>query len=374
MKVWFRRLHLVLALLSGLFLVSLSISGGLLLYAKDIQAWINPQYWLVEDKPNPLKKAYLPLSELVERIENKTQQKVLIIEEASQINHSWQARLVNKKYLNINPYTGEILLEHRFYDTFYGFVMSWHRWLLYTDEQGKTPMKVWMSIASLILIIEIVFGVYLWLKPKHRLKRLKVRWRAKNRVLLHQLHGTLGVLFALPLILIAFTGMTFQWQAQTKAIVQWLTLGQVEQLTFKGKVSDSKNNYQLDKAYMNAKSALADGSVYRIYLPKTDQQPLALRMKMPQESHGYSWSWANPYSGEVLSTFNAGKASWTTQVWNFRYKFHIGEFIGWPVKVLWLLISASPVFFVFTGIYLWLKRVKVRQHQQVRENLKRAKR
>ena len=360
MKIWLRRIHLVLALLSGLFLVSLSVSGGLLLYAKDIQAWINPQYWLVETEPNQSKQAYLSLSELVERIENQTQQKVHIIERAEQTNHSWQARLANKNYLNINPYTGEILLRHRFYDTFYGFVMSWHRWLLYTDEQGKTPMKVWMSIASLLLIFEVVLGVYLWLKPKHRLKRLKVRWRAKNRVLLHQLHGTLGILLAVPLMLIAFTGMTFQWPEQTKAVVQWLTFGEVEQHTFNEKVKVANNNFQLDSAYVKASSALANGSVYRIYLPKSNEQPLALRMKMPNESHGYSWSWSNPYSGQVLATFNAGEASWTTQVWNFRYKFHIGEFIGWPIKILWLFISILPVFFVVSGTYLWLKRFRLK--------------
>ncbi|NQY88153.1 MAG: hypothetical protein HRT51_10475 [Colwellia sp.] len=45
---------------------------------------------------------------------------------------------------------------------------------------------------------------------------------------------------------------------------------------------------QLDKAYKVVKAALADGKVYRIYLPDTTGSPLALRMKIPNKSHAYS--------------------------------------------------------------------------------------
>jgi len=113
---------------------------------------------------------------------------------------------------------------------------------------------------------------------------------------------------------------------------------------------------QLNKAYKVAKAALADGEVYQIYLPDITGSPLALRIKMPNESHAYRWSWANQYTGELLNSFDASETSIATQVWNFKYKFHIGDFIGWPVKILWLHISLLPCFFILSGIYLWLKR------------------
>jgi uncharacterized iron-regulated membrane protein len=49
---------------------------------------------------------------------------------------------------------------------------------------------------------------------------------------------------------------------------------------------------------------------------------------------------------------NAQTASMATQVWNFRYKFHIGDFIGLPVRILWLFISLLPLLFVITGAYM----------------------
>lgn len=365
LKNTLRRVHLILAFASGLFLINLSISGALLLYAKDIQTFINPQYWLVIDNSNQTGQPLLPLSKLTESIELETKQQIQFIEPTSDNKKAWQVRLRNERYLSVNPYTGNILLAYDLSDTFYGFVMSWHRWLLYKDDQNNKPMQLLVSIASLILIIELIVGVILWLKPKHKLKSLKVRWQSKNKVRLMQLHGTIGVFFFIPLILIAFSGLGFYWPDQTKKIVEWLSFSKVESHNFKYAVEPKltqfpqlsiQNKLQLDKAYNLAQLALPNGEVFRTYMPEDGSELLALRIKMPDESHAYSWSWANSNTGLWLNSFDASKASIATQVWNFKYKFHIGEFIGWPIKTLWLFISLMPCFFVCTGVYLWLKR------------------
>lgn len=358
-----RRIHLFLAILAGFFLISLSVSGALLIYAKDIQALVNPQYWRVD---NSQQQQPLSLATLVSSIQQVSNEKIHLIERSENPTEVWQVRLVNKEYLNLNPYTGEILLKHNFYDTFYGFVMAWHRWLIYRDDQGNRPMQLWMSIASLSLIIELVIGVILWLKPKHRLKRLKVRWQAKNKVRFHQLHLCIGAFCCIPLLLIAFSGMAFYWQDACKSIIEAvtfdsivkrpspLTLIQHEASSITAMANPAK---QLDKAYQQAHAALASGQVYRIYMPQKANDPLALRIKMPKETHAYSWSWADPYTGDQLAHFDASQLSIASQVWHFKYKFHIGDFIAWPVSVLWLLLSLLPCFFVISGLYLvWQRR------------------
>lgn len=345
-----------MALASGLFLLSLSMSGALLVYAKEIQAAINPHYWLISAASKHQQQKPLPLAQLTKKITQQTGHNIHFIERAETPNQAWQVRLTNTQYLSINPYTGGILLAYDFNDTFYGFVMAWHRWLLYNNDTGEKPLQLWMSIAALVLIIELLVGSYLWLKPKHRLKRLNVRWRAKNKVRFQQLHGAIGILFALPLILMAFSGLAFFWQDASQQVVQWFTLSKIQQHDYQHQALAIQEKRQLNKAYNTAHSALADGKVYRIYLPQKAGDPLALRIEMPTESHAFSWSWANPYTGELLGSFDASATSTATKVWHFKYKFHIGDFIGWPVKILWLLLSLLPSFFVLSGIYLWLKR------------------
>jgi len=355
MKTWLRRCHLVLALTSGLFILSLSLSGSLLVFSKDIQAWLNPSDWLISQN-NSVQRKPLALSQLLQKIALVSDANITFIEQPQDVNAAWLVRLSNNDYLNINPYTGEVLLRHHFFDTFYGFVMSWHRWLLFKTHTNKMPLQVLMSIASLILIIELIIGCYLWLKPKKPLQRLKVKWRSKRKVLLYQLHSTLGVFACLPLILIAFSGMAFHWQPATQQIVEWLTMSQVQRHHFTPPVLHQRQGYHLDKAFQSAQSALPDGKVYRVYLPNNDNEPLALRIKMPNESHANSWSWADPYSGALLDSFDASKTNTASKIWYFRYNFHIGDFIAWPIKVLWFVLSLVPSFLVLSGLYLYIKR------------------
>ncbi|WP_448549667.1 PepSY-associated TM helix domain-containing protein [Thalassotalea fusca] len=363
LKTWIRRIHLTLAALAGLLLLNLSISGALLLYAKDIQAIVNPDYWRLPTGSN-LQQSHLPLSTLANQIESATNSKVKFIQQEEKKDKPWLVYLANGEYLNINPYSGKILLKYNYYDTFYGFVMAWHRWLVYQTDLNNKPLKVWMSIASLALMVEVILGCFLWLKPKHRLKRLKIKWRSKPKTLFYQLHTVLGVFAAIPLILIAFSGMAFHWQPATKQVVEWLTFSNVETAKFESSNVEQTyvykhSQYELEQAYQAGQSALEGSSVYRVYLPQKSGEPLKLRLEMPDESHAYSWSWVNIASGNVLATFDASQASLATQVWNFKYKFHIGEFLGWPVKVLWLFISLLPSFFVISGFYLLIKRKKL---------------
>ncbi|WP_350595621.1 PepSY-associated TM helix domain-containing protein, partial [Pseudoalteromonas sp. 45-MNA-CIBAN-0466] len=85
-------------------------------------------------------------------------------------------------------------------DTIYGFTLALHRWLLFESSDGNKPFKNWMSVCALLLLINVLIGFYLWVKPKNRIKRLAIKPKAKLRVLLYQLHTVLGVYFFVPLI------------------------------------------------------------------------------------------------------------------------------------------------------------------------------
>jgi uncharacterized iron-regulated membrane protein len=364
LKIWLRRLHLALALASAIFLVNLSLTGALLVFAKDIQAWCNPQYWTVansqvlnrQDTP-------LPTSEIVKQINMLSPSSILFIERNESPFRAWQVRLNDKSYVSINQYTGEVLLHYQYQDTFYGFVMAWHRWLLYT-EGDEHPLGLLPPLASLILCIELILGFYLWARPKNRLKRLKVKWKAKNKVRFMQLHNVLGVYSLIPLFLIAFSGLAFYFKDATQQVVEVLTLSQIqvpEKVTLATVTQDYplKNiseNYHLDKAIASAQAVFADAWVYRVYMPQSPEDPIKLRMRRPDESHAYSYSWSNPFTGDVIDSFDASQTSLATRVWNFKYSFHIGDFIALPVKFIWVFLGLLPTFFVGSGLYIFIKR------------------
>lgn len=351
-KLWLRRIHLLLAIFSGLFLICSSITGTLLIYAQTIQREINPDYWQVLPEERTL-----TYNNIIQSVEDDTQQKVTLIQPELVSNLAWQIQLANKRYVSVNPYNAKILLEYDYYSTFYGFTMAFHRWLLYQDKDGNFPFRLWVSIATLCLIIEIIVGLYLWIRPRNRIKRLKINRKAKNKILFYQLHTVLGVFLFIPLLLVAFSGIAFHWKMETSTVVEMLTLGEIEQRPDAPTIENQySSDLQLGLALKNGLSALPQASLYRIYMAKNPSESMALRMKMPGESHAYSWVWVNPYTAKVLQVYDATKASFSTQVWNFKYKFHIGDFLSPIVQVFWIVIALSPCFFIISGVYLWFCR------------------
>jgi len=331
-----------------------SLTGAVMIYAKDIQHLMEPTKWQVKPQKN-----LMPYNALIQSVEAQTKQKITFFMPELASDTAWQFRLANKHYASVNPYSGDVINVYESTDTIYGFAQGLHRWLLFENSKGEKTFRNWMSVCALLLLINVLLGFYLWVKPKNRIKRLAIKPKAKFRVLMYQLHTVLGVYFFIPLMLIAFTGMAFNWKTQTQSVLEFVTMNKVEQRPKAPKITASAHttlNY--NQAIKNAVDVFPNGEVYRIYLPKKDDETLALRMKNPGESHAYSWVWTNPFTGKVLNSFDASKTNFTTQAWNFKYKFHIGAFAGPIVQFLWLLIALALAFFIISGFYFWAKRHK----------------
>ena len=352
MKLWMRRLHLVIAAVSAVFLVCLCISGILLAYAKDIQRSVAPEYWLLS---TPISTSQVEFARLLEHIEKQTGETVQYIEPGKESHYAWQAKLKDGQYLSLDPYAFEILHTYDYQATLYGFSLGLHRWLLYEDADGEKPLRVWISITALSLIIEALLGLYLWLRPKHPLKLLKVNFRAKTKVWLFQLHTLLGVIVCIPLMLIAFSGMTFHWSKATAAVVETLTMGKIEKRP-KAPVIQALGEQQWQQAFDNALQRWPDAELYRIYMPADNTDTIDFRMQRKAEIHANSWLWVNPYNGEIQQQHDASQVGVSTQVWNFRYKFHIGAFAGSIVQAIWVALVLLPLFFLGSGFYIWWKR------------------
>ncbi len=352
-KLWLRRAHLVMAIVVGAFIICLSLTGALLIYAKDIQYLTQPQLWRVEPQSKPL-----GVEQIVTSVESTTAEKVSLFMPEQQPDLAWQLKLSSGDYVSVNPYSGKILHRYEYYSTLYGYTMALHRWLLFEDADNKKPLRDWVSICALVLIIELVLGFYLWVKPKNRLKRLVIKPKAKLRILLYQLHTVLGVYLLLPILLIAFSGMAFNWKPQTKAVVEWLSFDEVEARPKPPTIAVNFHGlpYDLNSATTRAKTTFPDSQLFRIYMPDKASDSIAFRVQNPGESHAYSWVWVNPYNSEVVAQYDASKAGVATQVWNFKYKFHIGDFAGPIVQFVWLILALAPTFFTVSGLYFWLQR------------------
>ena len=154
-----------------------------MIYAKDIQHLIEPAKWQVTPQKN-----LMHYDELIQNVQAQTKQKITFFMPEQAPNAAWQFRLANKHYASVNPYSGSVLNIYESTDTIYGFAMGLHRWLLFENSKGEKTFRNWMSVCALLLLINVLLGFYLWVKPKNRVKRLAIKPKAKFRVLMYQLH------------------------------------------------------------------------------------------------------------------------------------------------------------------------------------------
>lgn len=80
----------MLALISGLFITCLSVTGALLVYAKDIQILSQPDKWQVSSQDE-----VLPLSRLMSAVETETGQPFAMLMPETDPQLAWQGKLAN---------------------------------------------------------------------------------------------------------------------------------------------------------------------------------------------------------------------------------------------------------------------------------------
>lgn len=347
MYFWLRQCHLWLTFVSVVVLVSLSISGALLVFAKDIERAWHSDYWQVSPQAEPL-----PLQVLSQSVQEQVESPINTLYLEQEWNLAWQAQLATEEYVTFSPYSGMVLHRYRNDETLYGFLLALHRTLL-VDEALKSQAKTLVSATTLIFCVNALLGLWLWLKPKHRWRRLQFRKTKGRKAQLYQLHSIAGVYLVLPLILIAFAGMTFYWVAPTRWVVETFTGQTVVQPQHPR--ATSAGPVDLTGIREQAQSVLPAGEIHRIYFPKQPGDTLRLRVQMPGETHPYSWVWIEPATGAIIQHFDASAQNFATQVWHFRYKFHIGEWWNGAIKALWLILALMPTLWAVTGLWMYLK-------------------
>lgn len=367
MKKRLLKWHLYLALSAGLFIFIQSISGALLTFGKEIQRTVSPHSWKIEPQQQPANTQWL-----ISQLESQAQQENLTLEKLyleSNTSLAWQASISNGEQWNVNPYTGEVVDRFQSGSDFYSFTVYLHRWLLFNNEPERSWARHLTSIAASILIIQTLIGLTLWLKPrKTALKRLKLKKHKTLKGTLIQWHLILGVYTAPLLISIVLCGIGFNWPVIGK-LVEWSTVSKIERPA-QHQIVTIGGMDQWPASLLNGQKTLPQGQLHRIYFPKQPDQPMTLRYKMPEQLHPFSYVWLDGGTGKVLGTHDARTASAATQVWNFKYKFHIGDFAGWPIRLVWLILSLLPGFFVVSGVWLWWQKRKLARSRRIAEQFK----
>ena len=355
-----RRIHLVLALVTAVPLTVASLTGALLVFGHELEGLIRPAT-VVEVRDEPV----LAYSTVLQRAQaQRPEAEIWALQVDTGERHPWNIWLKGGAgVLEVDPWSGDVLRGYRPADTPYNIVRALHRRWMMNSRPASDWSRTIISATALLVMVQVVLGMWLWLLPPKRLARLKPVFGANRRLLWQRLHMTSGVATALIMLAVAFTGLSMYWTETSEALISATLPGEVEQPappSTKGlaPVAD------LDAAVAMAHALSPEAAVAAVRPAEKPGGAVHVALRNPGTGvNSRVWIGGDPM--QVLKFHDGRAASAATRFWHFRYWLHVGDFAGPVVRVLWLAVSLLPVAFVVSGIWLWRDRGRRRRRAAV---------
>ena len=152
--------HLICGVLAGILIFTMSVTGVLLTYERQIIAWAETDY----ERPVAVNANILPVDKII--IMNRSAMGERDLRSVKVFNNP-EAPIVIRggDYFYINRYSGEILGNGtKGVKNFFSDMRSLHRWLLMEDE-SRAVARMFTGAANLMFLFIVLSGIYLWI-PK----------------------------------------------------------------------------------------------------------------------------------------------------------------------------------------------------------------
>lgn len=367
-------LHLIVGLGAGLLFALLGLTGALLVFREEIEAALRPDLHPAQMAPAG---AAAPVS--WERVLGAAR---AAAPDGARVEHlflpaapgapvvAWLAGDQARIYLD--PHSARVLGVEDPTRTLTGWLFALHTRLL-TGAQSETGEKL-VGYGGLLLLAMSVSGIVLWWPRKAAGQRLRahltIKRGASAKRVNYDLHRAGGFYLAVPLALLALTGVTLVFDEPVEAGLRRLT--GAPPVAPRPKIAathEQRSPMNLDALVQAADVAVPGGQMRRISLPKKSDAPVLIRKRLPGELHpnGMSRIYLNPCSGAVVRVERADAPLVVPRFMNLRYPLHIGVWGGLASRIAYAFVGLAPTLLLLTGAAMWWVRVGAKRLRATRE-------
>jgi uncharacterized iron-regulated membrane protein len=351
-------LHLWLGLAAGIVLIVVALTGSILTFEDELEPILFHKNLVVTAAGQRL-----PVDSLLQIANTAFPGKKanrLIIPDAN--NRSVEARIGTKgkglKIVYINPYTGKILFKGAYDKQFFRQVLSLHRYLL----MGNTG-KVITGISCSICLFLVISGLIIWWPAnKSAIKqRFRIKWNASGKRLTWDLHAVSGFYVSIFLLLITLTGFvwSYDWAEQ---LIYKLADGKIEKAAAKVKNMDKQKTanagiYQ--SVFQQIDSVYHYAGIIAFTIPAKPTMAITAQKEMDKSAVRHvDAAYFDSHTGKLIKKLPYEELSNGTRIRRMILPIHTGSLLGWPTKLLYLIVSLFTASFPITGLLIWLGRKK----------------
>ena len=370
-KFWFN-VHLILSLACVLPLLIVALSGAVISYHDEIIDLANSQKTFVKRGEKELSTR-----EILDIFKAKEANFTLSYYKTnSDVNHALGVSGTNakgkfKSYF-VNHDTGEITGEN-FGDKFIGLMLNLHTNLglgLSENETLRLIGKHIVAVCSIALVILVISGFIIYY-PSFKTKFMRaftLKIKAKGYAFLYSLHGFAGVYLCLFLAFMSVTGLywSYDWAAKLvnnvlgeKEIFRKKSFTQVRgfSLEDEGKIAN------LQTAIDIFKRDRGDYELFNVITQEDGENFMIFYFdKGLEEDDKVNTMTINATKRQIIrhARFDDAKSSMPRPfaIHKAILSLHSGYFLGAVGKFIFCLASASVLFFVISGFWMSLKRLK----------------
>ncbi len=329
-------LHSVVGLVAGLFLLILGVSGAVLAFSDEIDAFLQPSVFKVTPQAKQL--AATQLAANAAAVLSPEDIIAVYVPSVRPDRSSWFSvipghHLVPRQVF-VNQYTGKVL-----------------------GNQSAVRFTVMMkalhnvtAVSSIALIFLVPSGLYLWWP----LKRIGIKPCAGLRRLSFDLHHSLGFFSSLFMFGFAATGAYMALERWTAPMTIAMTRSKPIWRTVASQPKTGVQPISLDLVCSIAKNALPGASILWVSFPREPRAVYLVKMRFPEDHSGNGGSVVliDQFSGNPLDVVSTRRNA-AQRVVALNSALHTGAIGGSTGRLLASLASLTLPLQAITGAWLW---------------------
>jgi len=345
--------HSFTGLVSGLFILLMSLSGSVLVFHEELDRMAYPGIVTEKDKP------VLPVDSFYHSLQkNYPRAQVSNCDIAATINDPFTFTVYDSSYREgtksmqvfLHPQTAAVLGTRGNSSDWKHNPLSWLS-AFHNSFHLKRTGEWLLGFFAILFVISLVTGL---IQYRHNiLAVISFRRRVFQKRNLHQLIGVYALLFNL---MIAITGFWMQRYVFKKSFY-------AVQVPYTRVLKASPPLFfSVDSALKELKKNYPLFDPYVIYFAQSRKGTTAVYGSQESNSFIHSKKFADAVfldsTGHTAQTAFVNEISADNRYDIINSQIHLGRYGGWPVKLLYCIFGLSGAVLTITGSLLWLKRRK----------------
>jgi uncharacterized iron-regulated membrane protein len=346
------RFHAWLGLVTGLFLILISLSGALLVFKPEIDHALNPALFAVEPTTTALPVAALwdsareayPDAQLVGFFtpHDVTQVYTFLVKEGNRYND-----------VQVDPYSGRILGARNRPDTLADVLRQFHV-RLWMGFWGR----VFVGCFGVTLLISTITGLVIYFKFNKWFWLPRIRWGSRPRVVIADLHKAVGLSTALLNVVFAISGAVLglenlhTWYTRPPRAAQQAKAAAKE----KTDAEPTPWSGQMVQACLGRAQKLLPGTTpSRVLTGRNQLRVYVAHPDLEFLSDAASYVEFSP-AGETTQVYNANQAPFWERAYYTMEPLHFGRFGGLPVKIFYSFAGLAAGLLSLSGFAIYVAR------------------